>query len=61
MNYMEVQKQNNKPAINYDAYPCIYIHNFKIVFLGQRKDHCDHCVTYKNTLEEKINKCQFSK
>ncbi|CAG9789622.1 unnamed protein product [Diatraea saccharalis] len=51
-NYKEVQKQNNKPAVNYDAYQRIFNHDFNIGFFRPKKDLCDQCVAYKNAPEQ---------
>lgn len=51
-NYKEVQKQNNKPAVNYDAYQRIFNHDFNIGFFRPKKDLCDQCVAYENAPEQ---------
>lgn len=51
-NYKEVQNQNNKPAVNYDAYQRIFNHDFNIGFFRPKKDLCDQCVAYENAPEQ---------
>jgi hypothetical protein len=47
-NYKEVQKQHNKPDVNYD----IFNHDFNIGFFRPKKDLCDQCVAYENAPDQ---------
>lgn len=51
-NYSEIQIQNNKPTVNYDAYQRIFNKDFNIGFFKPKKDLCDQCVAYENAPEQ---------
>ncbi|XP_049693296.2 uncharacterized protein LOC126053898 [Helicoverpa armigera] len=59
-NYKEVQAQNNKPAVNYDAYQRIFNHDFNIGFFRPKKDLCDQCVAYENAPAQEKEKLYAS-
>lgn len=55
--YESQRKLLNKPAVNYDAYSCIFNKKFNIGFHVPKKDQCHQCVSYNNSIEdEKIVK-----
>ncbi|CAG4956054.1 unnamed protein product [Parnassius apollo] len=59
-NYSEIQKQQNKPIVNYDVYSRIFNQDFNIGFFKPKKDRCDECEAYENASEVEKNKLRES-
>ncbi|XP_026743215.1 uncharacterized protein LOC113504908 [Trichoplusia ni] len=51
--FVEDQKKDSKEFGNYIAYYTIFTKEFNLSFFQPKKDQCDLCLSYKNSVEEK--------
>lgn len=51
-NYQAIRKATGKPSVNYDAYHRIFNNDFNIGLFVPRKDQCDQCEAFKNTVDK---------
>nr|XP_022920737.1 uncharacterized protein LOC111429140 [Onthophagus taurus] len=50
-NYCEKRSASDQPSVSYDYYATIFNTKFNIGFFVPKKDQCDLCESYKNTLD----------